>query len=273
MVLFPNAKINLGLNVLSRRPDGYHTIQSVFIPVELADILEVVPLDDGAPYFFQKTGIPVGGAARENLVVKALEQVRNEFDLPSVRIHLHKCIPPGSGLGGGSSDGAAMVMALDRIFDLKMSRERIRAHLLRLGSDCTFFLENTPCLIGGVGDRVRPIALDVLSGLWLVLVIPDLHISTARAYSRVQPNPHQDDLEERVRQPVHAWRNAISNDFETFVFEDHPFLGDLKATMYERGAIYASLSGSGSAVYGLFNQRLDLKGEFHGMRIWQGQVR
>lgn len=273
MILFPNAKINIGLAITDRRPDGYHNIQSVFLPIGLSDILEVVPSGKPQTFSLQHTGMTIDGEGKDNLVVRALECIRQDHEIPPVDIHLHKCIPPGSGLGGGSSDAVFMVRALDRLFNLDLSKEQLKHYVRNLGSDCSFFLENSPCLVGGVGDEVMPIELRQLSGYWLVLVIPKLHILTSMAYSLIRSRPGVSTISEWSGMPVRSWRNLVINDFEKPLFKKYPLLEKIKSDLYEKGAAYASLSGSGSSVYGLFPEVPDLYSPFNDALVWSERLR
>ena len=272
MILFPNAKINLGLYITARRANGYHDIQSIFLPIGLSDILEVVPAAGHQHRNFTTTGIPIEDKTGKNLVLTALEHVRQDYDLPAVGIHLHKNIPPGSGLGGGSADAAFMVFALDRLFKLGMDEKKKRIYLGNLGSDCTFFLENSPCFVSGTGDQLAPLSLKSISHYWIGLVVPGVHISTKLAYSMVQPHSRKKALNETICAPVRTWKQTISNDFEIPVFKKYPILKDIKSLMYDQGAVYASLSGSGSSVYGFFQDPPVWNTAFQGMFVWTGRM-
>lgn len=273
MILYPHAKINVGLAITGVRPDGYHTIQSIFLPIGLSDILEVMQAEAKQTQSFQVTGIPVDSEGGKNLVIRALEFIRRDHDIPPVHIHLHKCIPPGSGLGGGSSDAVAMMLALDQLFKLELDKDRQKEYARALGSDCTFFLDNSPCLVGGVGDEVEAVKLSQVSGYWLVLVVPEIRISTSWAYAMVQPRPEVAAVSEWAGAPVKSWKKWIKNDFELPVFKAYPMLEDIKSGLYQLGAEYASLSGSGSSVYGLFPELPDVRGQFSGALVWVEQFR
>ena len=249
MILYPNAKINIGLNVLKRRSDGYHDISSVFYPViDLFDILEVMPDD---VLLFSSSGLDIPG--EKNICLKAYNLLKEDFGIPPVRIHLHKQIPIGAGLGGGSADGAFTLMILNQLFNLKLSNNQLEKYALYLGSDCPFFIDNTPKYVAGKGQEMTSIDLD-LSNFELKFIFPDLHISTANAYAGIIPQLSQIKLLDMISQPLEAWKDRVRNDFETSVFIKHPSLKIIKQKFYEDGAIYASMSGSGSVIYGIFQK-------------------
>jgi len=274
MLCFPNAKINIGLNIVQKRSDGYHNIETVFCPVDLSDILELVPLP-GLPagnYSFSQTGLPLEGTVHDNLCVKAYRLLLRDFNLPAVDIHLHKMIPVGAGLGGGSSDAAFMLKHLNRQFDLNLSEERLIDYASALGSDCAFFIRNKPLFGYDRGNRFRDIPV-FPDNLEVTLVFPGIHISTADAYSGVRPKKPLRPLEELIIRPVEQWRGNINNDFETTLFASFPVLGIIKDRLYQHGAVYASMSGSGSSVYGLFRQSPpDIQEVFQDYFCWTGPL-
>jgi 4-diphosphocytidyl-2-C-methyl-D-erythritol kinase len=251
MLFFPNAKINLGLNVLRRREDGYHDLETAFYPVPLKDVLEIVRT--GAEVTgFTAYGNPIPGDPAANLCLKAWELLRNEFPtLPPIHIHLYKNIPIGAGLGGGSSDGAWTLIALNRQFRLGLTRQQLLEYAARLGSDCPFFLLNEPCLGTGRGHQLQPISVD-LTGFSIALVDPGIHISTATAFSLCTPGEHKTPISTILSRPVPEWRKDLINDFEEPVFHLHPELREIKKILYDTGAVYASLTGSGSSFFGIF---------------------
>jgi 4-diphosphocytidyl-2-C-methyl-D-erythritol kinase len=251
MVVFPNAKINLGLNVVERRPDGYHNIETVFYPVGLSDVLDVEPSETCTDYSFSASGIELGGDPEDNLIVKAYRLLRSEYQFPAVDISLVKQIPFGAGLGGGSSDAAFMLKALNESFDLKITVKKLEKLAARLGADCPVFIQNKPVFATGIGNVFTPIDLS-LKGYFLLLVKPDIHVSTPEAYSLVIPEKPHLSLVELIQKPLQDWKNTIKNDFEKSVFSNHPEIELIKNAMYKIGALYASMSGSGSSVYGLF---------------------
>lgn len=247
MVSFPNCKINLGLRILRKRTDGYHDLSTVFYPLPFKDVLEILHSPQPA---FTAYGIPIPGAS--NLCENAHRLLRADFpDLPTVQIHLLKNIPIGAGLGGGSADAAFTLLALNKQFHLGLDTAQLLQYAARLGSDCPFFILNTPCLGGGRGEELEPIDLD-LQGYHFVLVNPGIHISTAQAFSLCIPRETGMPLKDIIRQPVQHWRDALINDFEAPVLRLHPELREIKEILYAQGASYASLTGSGSSFYGIF---------------------
>lgn len=256
MILFPNAKINLGLQIHARRPDGYHDLQTIFYPIAVNDVLEIVERQrpTGTDVSCTVTGIPVAGDVNDNLCVKAYRLLARDLTLPPVDIHLHKHIPLGAGLGGGSSDGAHALLLLNRKFELKRSPEQLIRYALQLGSDCPFFIINRPCIAEGRGEHLQPIELD-LSGYSLSVINPGIHVSTAWAFSQLdasrfgRPRP---DLTAIIRHSPQEWRNALENDFEEVVFSKYDEIKAIRDRMYREGALYTALSGSGSTVYGIF---------------------
>jgi 4-diphosphocytidyl-2-C-methyl-D-erythritol kinase len=263
MLCFPGCKINLGLYITGRRPDGYHNIETVFYPVPWEDVLEIVPAERTAIYLYGKA---VAGDSKDNLVYKAYELLQKQYPdrVPAMEIHLLKNIPMGAGLGGGSADGAFMLKLLNDYCDLGLNNEALAALALQLGSDCPFFIYNTPQFAGGRGEDMEPVGID-LSAYSIQLVCPGIHVSTANAFQLITPQAANFDLRTLGQLPVSEWRQNISNDFEAPVFQQHPEIAAIKRQLYEQGAVYASMSGSGSAVYGIFNKgqraQLDIKAE------------
>lgn len=258
MILFPNAKINLGLNIIRKRPDGYHDLETVFCPVNLCDALEILPLRDQEKVSEKVTlvcsGIPVDGNPQDNICTKAWHLLAKDFPgLPPVQIHLHKVIPTGAGLGGGSSDAAFTLKMLNRLFQLRIQEEQLSDYALQLGSDCPFFLMNQPCFAEGRGEMLEPVTTD-LSGMEILLVHPGIHISTASAFKGIEPARPEKSIKELIQQPVESWKKLLCNDFEKTVFPQYPDIRLIRDRLYEAGALYASLTGSGSAVYGIFEK-------------------
>lgn len=247
MIVYPNAKINIGLNVLEKQADGYHKLSSVFYPVnELYDILEILP----AKHFsFSSSGIAIPG--NSNICVKAFELLKADFEIENVIMHLNKQIPIGAGLGGGSADGAFALKALNEIFKLELSIIELEEYALQLGADCPFFIENSPKYITGIGEKMRNINLD-LSSYKLKFIYPDLHISTAEAYGGIIPSQPKTNLLDLINQPIENWKKSVKNDFEVAAFAKYPELAKMKEQLYADGAIYASMTGSGSVIYGVF---------------------
>lgn len=250
MIAFANAKINIGLQVLSRREDGYHNLETVFYPLKLYDVVEVVEAPDMR---FIPSGIPVPGDGHDNLCLRAYRLLSETHDLPPVHIYLHKTIPIGAGLGGGSADAAFLLTLLNTMFELELDESQLMDYARRLGADCAFFIRNTPVLATGIGDVFQDVTID-LSAYHLVLVKPPVHISTAEAYGTVTPDPEGRQLKSAITRPVTEWRDTIVNDFEAGIFANHPEIAAVKNQLYENGALFAAMSGSGSSVYGLFSK-------------------
>ncbi len=260
MIVFPNAKINIGLFVTEKRLDGFHNLETLFYPIGLSDILEVVKGNGGqGECVFRSTGIDVGCDAEKNLIVKAYRLLDAEYRLPAVEVYLHKVIPFGAGLGGGSSDAAFMLKALDELFGLSLGIRKLEEYAARLGSDCAFFIRNAPAFASGKGEQLADTELS-LKGYRLVLVKPAFGVSTAEAYAGIVPHPAKFDLRKLDTLDPALWKECVENDFETSVFAVYPQLAALKRLLYDKGAIYASMTGSGSAVYGLFprNEKVDI---------------
>lgn len=256
MIVFPNCKINLGLRIISKRTDGFHDLETVFYPVPFPDALEIIS-NDKPDIEFTATGIPVDGPATDNLCLKAYRLIKKDFpDLPAVRIHLHKAIPLGAGLGGGSADAAFMLKLLKDKFQLNLSTNQLINYALQLGSDCPFFIVNKPCFATGRGEQLEEINVD-LSAYKIVLINPGVHINTGWAFSNIKAAPPKKSTREIIQQPVGTWKKELINDFEKPVFAAHPQIGEIKETLYRQGAVYASMSGSGSTVFGLFDADFD----------------
>lgn len=258
MLTFPNGKINLGLNITEKRPDGYHNLETVFYPIPIEDALEINLLHEGSrKYCLHQAGIEIAGEAENNLVVKAYKLLDELFDLPPVDIHLFKHIPSGAGLGGGSADAAFMLKLLNEKFNLGLSIESMEDYASRLGADCAFFIRNAPTYAEGIGNVFSPISLS-LKGYQLWLVKPDIFVSTRDAFSQIKPHRPERPLKETIQLPVEEWRNCMVNDFEESVFPQFPAIREIKEEMYRQGAVYASMSGSGPSVYGIFKPNASL---------------
>lgn len=268
MITFPNAKINLGLRITDKRPDGFHNLQSCFYPVGWSDVLEVIP---AAIPGFSSSGLPIPGAAETNLCVRAYQLLKADFDLPPVQLHLHKLVPIGAGLGGGSSDASFTLKLLNDRFQLGLSLTQLENYARQLGSDCAFFVQNRPMYCIEKGDLFEEIAVD-LGGYYLLLVYPNLAISTAEAYASIRPHRPQTALYDDLLAPVDTWRTTIHNDFEDSLFPRYPILASVKQQLYEAGALYASMSGSGSTVYGIFNAPVIGPNQFNDYSVWQGKL-
>ena len=252
MITFPNAKINLGLNIVNRRPDGYHDIETVFYPIPLTDVLEIVPAADGKQTTLCCYGNAVDCPPESNLVMKAYRLLQERYNLPPVEMHLYKHIPDGAGLGGGSSDAAHALVMLNKMFALGLPDDELAAMAARLGADCAYFIYNRPMLATGIGDVLSPIDVD-LKGKTLLLVKPPVGVDTRTAYSRVTPQAPVVSLSEIISRPVVAWDGMLVNDFEASVFAALPQLWLIKAAILDAGAQYAAMSGSGSTVFGIFD--------------------
>ena len=252
MIVFPNCKINIGLWITDRLTDGYHSLQTVMYPVPMHDILEILLGDDKTSLY--QSGIVVEGSMEQNLCYKAWLLLNRKYNIPPVQMHLHKMIPLGAGLGGGSSDAAFALRLLDNLFCLNLSRQELSEFATELGMDCPFFIHNKPMLATSKGEVLQEIDLN-LSGYYLVIVKPALHISTAKAYSLITPHKRSISILNQVMEPVSQWKNFLTNDFEEALIELHPEIGTIKSNLYTQGAIYASMSGSGSAVFGLFDNK------------------
>jgi len=254
VIIFPNAKINIGLNVISRRADGYHNIETVFYPIKINDALELISAGDTN---FKCAGLSIPGRAEDNLCLKGYELLQADFELPPISIFLYKHIPIGAGLGGGSADAAFFIRLVNNCFNLGQSDEQMMGYARQLGADCAFFIKNKPVFAQGVGDEFEPINLD-LSRYKIVLVMPPAHVSTGEAYRGVKPAKAQTPLRELINLPVRDWKSQIKNDFEDSVFKNHPAIRGVKAALYDAGALYASMSGSGASVFGIFPAIPDL---------------
>lgn len=252
MITFPNAKINLGLNIVEKRPDGYHNLETIFYPIPLQDALEITPWEGGErKYKLAQSGIQIAGDDENNLVVKAYKLLDNLHNLPPIEINLLKHIPSGAGLGGGSADAAFMLCMLNQHFQLNIPNEQLEVYAAQLGADCAFFVVNKPTFAEGIGNIFSPIELS-LKGYKLLLVKPDIFVSTRDAFAQIKPKRPTISLKEVAKMPVEAWKTYMVNDFEESVFPQFPAIADIKALLYDMGAIYASMSGSGSSVFALF---------------------
>lgn len=249
MIYFPSCKINLGLHILRKREDGYHEIATGMLEIPFRDVLEV---QRAAAFSFTTSGLTIPGTG--NICVDAFRLLQLEYDLPEIHLHLHKLIPMGGGLGGGSSDGAQTLIAVNRLFDLQLTDAQLECYAAQLGSDCPFFIKGGLQLAEGRGEVLRPLDLDLPN--WHICVVnPGIHVPTKDAYAQVMPNSDRPDLEAILRGPVSDWKTQLVNDFEASVFAQYPILADLKQDLYAAGAVYAAMSGSGSTLFGLFEQQ------------------
>lgn len=286
MITFPNAKINLGLNVVERRPDGYHNLETVFYPIPLQDILEVTTFEEdpglevpvGTDVVLHAGGMTIAGEAEDNLVVKAYRLLKAEFDLPPVHIHIFKHIPSGAGLGGGSADATFMLRLLREKFSLPLADDALEERASRLGADCAFFVRNAPAFATGIGNIFTPMPQLSLLKYKILLVKPDIFVSTRDAFALIKPHKPIRPLMEIASLPVEEWRNAgMCNDFEASVFAKHPAIGGIKDRLYDMGALYASMSGSGSSLFGLFagDAEIDTSGLqrlYPDSFVWQSEL-
>jgi len=264
MICFPNAKINIGLNIVEKRTDGFHNIETIFYPIPLYDALEIIPAEKST---LTISGIDIPDAVENNLVMRAYQMIKADFDLPELSIYLHKNIPLGAGLGGGSSDAASMIKLLNGSFSLCLTFEQMENYASKLGSDCSFFIRNQPAFATQRGEILQPIELSLDSYL-LAIIKPPVHISTRDAYRIISPKAPEKSINELVNSPIETWREIIQNDFESVIFPTFPLLKDIKEALYQQGAIYAAMSGSGSALYGIFPLDVIPKIAIDGCFVW-----
>lgn len=258
MITFPNAKINLGLNIVEKRPDGYHNLETIFYPINLQDALEVTRRENNdKEYTLHISGSPLEGEPEDNLVVKAYKLLKKDYPgLLPVDIHMYKHIPAGAGLGGGSSDAACMIKLLNDKFSLGLSTERMEEYAVKLGADCAFFIRNKPVFATGIGNLFEPVELS-LKGYHIILIKPDIFVFTRDAFAEIKPVRPAASLKEIVKQPMETWKHSMKNDFEDSVFKKFPEIAAIKDELYDLGAVYAAMSGSGSSVYGIFKAPIE----------------
>lgn len=273
MISFPNAKINIGLNITEKRSDGFHNLESIFLPViGLHDVLEIVEIKDSTHLQFSSSGIVIDGKDSDNLVLKAYQLLKSDFNLPALSVHLHKVIPTGAGLGGGSSDASFMLKMLNEMFNLNLTNENLKVYAEKLGSDCPFFIENTPQFATGKGEILEKINL-FLPKSFLVIIKPQIHVPTKAAFAGIVPKKPQVNLNELITKLPYQWKEFAKNDFEQSIFAQFPEIEMIKTRLYELGAEYASMSGSGSAVFGIFPHTINLENEFTNCFKWQNYIR
>lgn len=248
MILFPPCKINLGLHILRKRPDGYHDLDTLMYQLPLTDLLEIVPSDR---FGFSSSGLAIPGEEERNLCILAFRLMQDRYDVPDVRMHLHKIVPMGGGMGGGSADGAYVLLGLNALFALQLPKEELQRLAAELGSDCPLFIDPRPQIAQGRGEILAPSEID-LSGWHIRLVYPGIHVSTKEAFSKVTANGHRTPVAGIVARPVEDWKDSLANDFEASVFQYHPSLKEIKEQLYADGAVYASMTGSGSTMFGLY---------------------
>jgi 4-diphosphocytidyl-2-C-methyl-D-erythritol kinase len=272
MIIFPKAKINLGLRIRAKRPDGYHDIETLLYPIPFSDALEVVESSDSLKKdSLTVTGINLGGNPEDNLVMKALRKLREQHSLPWLRIHLHKVIPAGAGLGGGSSDAVSFLKIMNKCFELSLNEKILSSIALELGSDCPFFVNDVPSLATGRGEKLKPVT-PILDGLYIVLLNPGTEINTREAYQNCHPENPKTNLLALIDSPLIEWKEKIFNDFEIFAFKKYPLIGEIKNLLYDTGALFSSMSGSGSSVYGLFPEKPIIPEMLKNFIIYEGYL-
>lgn len=260
MLLLPCAKLNLGLNIVEKRPDGYHNLETVFVPIPLYDALEINQMDESFPSEnacdIKITGNKIDCADKDNIVVKAYNLIASTYDIPRVHIHLYKNIPSQAGLGGGSSDAAYMLKALNECFNLNISKEKLQEYAASLGADCAFFIDSEPAFATGIGSCLSPIDMGTtLTDCHVIIIKPSIAISTKSAYAHIHPHHPDKCCRDIINQPMETWKHELTNDFEEQAFKDYPELQNIKNNLYEHGAIYAQMSGSGSTMFGIFKDK------------------
>jgi 4-diphosphocytidyl-2-C-methyl-D-erythritol kinase len=266
MIAFPPCKINLGLRVVRKRQDGYHDIETCFYPVPWCDVVEVIKSDS---FMFSSSGLTISGSDSENLCIKAYELLKKDFGIGPINIHLHKVIPMGAGLGGGSSDAACTLSLLTNVYELNLSDDKLHQYAALLGSDCAYFLQHQPMLGSGRGEVLKPVDIQ-LKNKHMVIVKPEVHVSTADAYAGITPQVPKVSLENVLQLPIDQWKNTLVNDFEETVFKKYPIIKELKEALYGMGAVYACMSGSGASVYGIFDEKVRMPEEFKSLSHWHG---
>ena len=267
MISFPNAKINIGLNIVSKRDDGFHNLETVFYPVKVSDILEFIPTEKTN---IEISGIDIKGDVKNNLVYKVYDLLKQDYSLPNIKIHLHKIIPSEAGLGGGSSDASFMLKALNEYFKLDISEKKLLKYAEQIGSDCPFFIKNEPSFASAKGEDLERVDLS-LSNYHIVIIKPDIQISTAEAFRNIIPRKPKANLKEAIKLSIDKWESNIFNDFENFAFEEYPKLKEIKTYLYNIGAEFALMTGSGSAVYGIFKEKPEIN-KYKECFIWIGKL-
>ena len=255
MIAFPNSKINLGLNIIRKREDGFHDLETIFYPIPFTDALEIIESRDADDSIqFSASGLMIDGKEEDNLCIKAWHLLKKDHpSLPAIKMHLHKAIPMGAGLGGGSSDGAFALKLMNDKFGLGLSTDQLINYAASLGSDGPFFIQNEPAYATGRGDMLKPIAVD-LASYYIVLINPGIHVNTGQAFSKLSPAGPKKNIRDIIRQPIQTWKDEMINDFEVPVMDQYPAIKEIKDGLYNMGALFASMSGSGSTVYGIFKE-------------------
>jgi 4-diphosphocytidyl-2-C-methyl-D-erythritol kinase len=269
MIVFPISKINIGLRITGKRDDGFHNIETIFYPVRLSDALEFVENEKSDKDILTVSGIDLGSDTGNNLLMKTLRKLRADHRFPYLRVHLHKAIPVGAGLGGGSSDAACLLKAVSKHYNLNILKNKLDTMALEIGSDCPFFLDGIPSFATGRGELFTHLT-PFLSAHYLVLLNPGVGINTAEAYQNCKPRIPDESLERLCLLPVKDWKNRIVNDFEEYAFKIHPIIAEIKTELYNSGAVFSLMSGSGSSVYGIFSDKPSLPEELRKFIIWEG---
>lgn len=268
MIVFPNAKINIGLNIVGKRPDGYHNLETIFYPIKICDVIEFTERDGLEEVRFSSNGISLDCDFSNNLVIKAYNILKHDYDIPPLIIDLIKNIPTGAGLGGGSGDATFTLKFLNEYYSLGLTYAQLKKYASSLGADCAFFLENRPVYATGIGDLMEPVELS-LKGYYIMVVKPDVFISTKEAFAGIKPKPSEESLVDLIKLPVSEWKEHIFNDFEYSLFPNYPILKNVKCKLYQMGAEYVSMSGSGSSIFGLFKKNPEIfEHEFDNCYIW-----
>lgn len=268
MICFPNAKINLGLHIISKRKDGYHDVETCMVPIPINDALEIILSKKAV---FETSGLDIPGEEKDNLILKAVKILRKDFnDLPDLHIHLHKNIPMGAGLGGGSADGAFALTLMNTLFELHLEDWILEDYASQLGSDCPFFIQNTPKIATGRGEILEPVDVNI-QGDHIVLIKPPIHVGTKEAYAGIKPQKPKFQLRD-ILSDKSSWKEMLVNDFEASIFPQYPELAEIKAKLYEMGAYYAAMSGSGSTVFGLFTAKPEPRSWPSGYFVFESVV-
>lgn len=268
MICFPNAKINLGLNIISKRADGYHNLETIFYPIMIKDALEIVEIPNLETDIFIESGIKTGTNADSNLVMKALNLIRSQYQIPPLEVHLLKKIPFGAGIGGGSADAAFMLKLVNSKYSLGASSKELAEMAAKIGADCPFFIYNKPMFASGIGEKLEEVELS-FENYYMILVKPEIFVSTKDAFSSIEPAQPSMNLKDVIKYPIEEWKNLMFNDFEKSIFPKFPMIEHTKQKLYALGAVYASMTGSGSSVYAIFNKKTDLKHHFEGCFVWE----
>jgi len=270
MLVFPNTKINIGLNITEKRKDGFHNLETIFYPIELSDVLEFVETNGKTEFY--SSGIKIDVSENENLVLKAYKLLQKDYNIANLKIHLHKNVPLGAGLGGGSADASYMLSSLNKYFNLGITENELINYAKKLGSDCPFFIKNKPTFAEGTGNIFSDVDLN-LSSYYILLVKPNIHVSTKDAFSNIKPLKPSISLNKLIKLPIHKWKDLIINDFENSVFKLYPKIKEIKDTLYNMGAIYAQMSGSGATVFGIFENEPNILNQFEDYFVYMQRAK